>query len=148
MTRMFECARCAPCCRLATDEDEIENPDGCPWPAGERTPLWREVGAVSRIDLAFSGEMAAFALAGRTCCTTSRARHGDRGDGFAVVGAGFRIVQVLCATLSDARDALCMAGGFATPQAFEETWRALHGGGFEADRHVYVHFFARLSGGA
>lgn len=136
MTRLFECAGCAPSCRLATDGDEIDEPDGCPWPAGERTPLRREAGIVSRVDLAFSGEMAAFALAGRTCCTTRRARHGDRGDGFAVAGAGFRVVQVLCATLSDARDAHRTAGGFAAPEASE------------ADRHVRVHFLAGLPEGA
>lgn len=147
MTRIFECSKCDPCCRLATDEDEIYIPDGCPWPEISNAPMWREVGAVSRIDLEFSGEMAAAVLNGRKCCTTRRTRHGDRGDEFEVVGVGFRLVQVLRATLPDVRDALYMAEGFATPQAFEETWRALHGGEFETGRDVYVHFFARLPEG-
>ena len=144
MTRMFECASCDPCCYLVTDEDEVYTPGGCPWPEISNAPRWRDVGAVRLIELAFSGEMAAAVLDGRKCCTTRRTRHGDRGDKFDVAGVGFQIVQVLPATLSDVRDALYEAEGFATPQAFEETWRALHGGAFEADREVWVHFFARL----
>ena len=146
MTRMFECASCDPCCYLVTDENEICIPGGCPWPEIANAPRWREVGVVNWIGLAFSGEMAAAVLDGRKCCTTRRTRHGDRGDEFEVAGVGFRIVQVLPATLSDVRDVFHKAEGFATPQAFEEAWRALHGGEFEAGE-VWVHFFARLPEG-
>jgi hypothetical protein len=42
MTRTFECPMCAPGCTLQTDEDEIEVPSGCPWPAAVNAPRWRE----------------------------------------------------------------------------------------------------------
>lgn len=143
MTRMFECTCCDPCCRLVTEENEIYTPGECPWPEVATAPIWREVGAVNRIDLAFSGEMASAVLDGNKCCTTRRTRHGDLGDEFAVAGVVFRILQVLPAALRDVRDVFHRAEGFATPQAFETAWRALHGGEFEAGRDVWVHFFAR-----
>ena len=144
MTRMFECTCCDPCCRLTTDEDEIYTPGGCPWPEIANAPAWRDVGAVIRIDLPVFWEPVAVFLQGRKCCITRSTRHGDPGNEFAVAGVMFRIVQVLPATLSDVRDVFHRAEGFATPQAFEEAWRELHGGEFEADREVWVHFFARL----
>ena len=98
---------------------------------------------MSRIELAFSPAMAAAALDGRKCCTTPRTRHGDRGDEFEVAGVRFRIVQTLRGSLSQVRDTLHEAEGFETPQAFEETWRALHDDRFELARDYHIHFFAR-----
>ncbi len=42
MTRTFECARCIPGCTLQTDEDDIEVPSSCPWPAVVNAPKWTE----------------------------------------------------------------------------------------------------------
>ena len=95
------------------------------------------------IELRFSPAMAAAALDGSKCCTTRRERHGRRGDEFEVAGARFRIVQVLRGTLSQVRDTLYEAEGFETPEAFEETWRALHGGEFVTGREYQIHLFAR-----
>ncbi len=44
MTRTFECAMCLPGCTLTTDEDEIEVPSACPWPASVNAPTWTEAG--------------------------------------------------------------------------------------------------------
>ena len=42
MTRTFCCSICVPGCTLQTDEDEIEVPSGCLWPAAVNAPTWWE----------------------------------------------------------------------------------------------------------
>ncbi len=42
MIRVFECAMCVPGCTLTTDEDDIDPPVNCPWPASVNAPKWTE----------------------------------------------------------------------------------------------------------
>lgn len=95
------------------------------------------------IEIPFSPAMAEAAVSGWKCCTTRGHEMGRRGDEFTIAGVRFRIVQVLRGTITQVRDTLYEAEGFATPADFEETWKKLHRGHFTTGKEYWIHLFAR-----
>ena len=95
------------------------------------------------VESRFSPAMAEAAVGGWKCCTTRGREIGRRGDEFEIAGVRFRIVQVLRGTLSQVRDTLYEAEGFANPADFEGTWRSLHRGHFTTGRDYWIYLFAR-----
>ena len=97
---------------------------------------------MTHIDLKFSPEMAALALAGRKICTLRTTVKGAPGDTFDIDGVRFRLLDVIGGTATELVTTYCRLEGFDYVQDAAETIAAIYPG-IAPDAWMNAHFFAR-----
>ena len=84
-------------------------------------------------------------LSGAKTTTVRASRFGAAGDEFEVEGVRFRLVEVVEASLAEARDRWWREEGMAGPGEFEAVWRENHPTrGFRPGDAVWLHRFGRV----
>ena len=105
------------------------------------------------IDIPFSREMAIAAIDGYKVATTRSEKKGEIGDMFWIdnpkipnnpARGHFRLIEILCRDLQTVKLVYFRLEGFDSPEAFEETWRALHRGHFTGNKLYFMHIFGRI----
>ena len=104
---------------------------------------------MSDIAIPFSPDMAHAAILGRKHCTSRNRRYGSVGDVFTLIDHGeelhFRIIAIERRPLWEVAKHLHHPEGFLSSDYFMDAWARLHPRkGWEPDRRVWVHWFARI----
>lgn len=108
---------------------------------------------MASITIPFSREMAIAAIDGRKVATIRSEAKGEIGDVFCIYSNEpkhyhvnqFRLLEIMAVDLLTIRNIYFRLEGFDSPEAFEETWMALHQGHFTTDKLYYIHFFGRVA---
>ena len=98
-----------------------------------------------RVEIPFQPAWRARVIGGTKTTTVRTRRYGKTGDEFEVEGVPFVLIEVLSASLAQARDSVWREEGVDSPEDFERVWRENHPTrGFRPQDSVWIHRFARL----
>lgn len=97
------------------------------------------------VPLVFQERWRPLVLSGAKTTTVRTKRHGAEGDEFELDGVRFRLTRVEQMALRFARERHWRTEGMASPDEFEEVWRANHPvRGFRETDLAWVHEFERV----
>lgn len=77
-------------------------------------------------------------------CTSRNRKYGEPGDTFMVDGKHYEIKLVLNLQLWFVRDFLYSLEGAESPDEFENVWKGIYYGRFDANKYVWTHFFPNV----